>query len=363
MINYFIDLNIGNFFYQKEHPMKPIRITMVHDLVFSYGLYKYLKYEYSRKMTKHEFLNFHRGNMIDNLVYKTNDSEIENQKLRNLNEDCPIFQGVMEYCQIYTGASISAASNIINKKCKIAINWAGGLHHAKRSQLSGFCYVNDIVLLILELLKYFTKIFYIDIDIHHGDGVEDAFFLSNRVFSLSFHYHDKNYFPGTGSVNNHGYGYGKYYSINVPLKAGIDDNSFEFLFKPIVNEIIETFRPNVLILQCGADSLLGDKLGVFNLSITAHGKCIDFVKNFCLPMILLGGGGYNKKNVAHCWTLETSIILNKKISLDIPYNTFWEFFYPNKFKSKPAKLIVNKNSKKNLDKIKEKILFNIKKLI
>nr|UXY87568.1 histone deacetylase [Cryptomonas curvata] len=362
MIDYFIDLNIGDFLYQNEHPMKPIRITMVHDLVFSYGLYRYLKYHYSRKITKQEFLNFHKVRIIDNLFYKTNYSENEYKHIRTFKEDCPIFQGIMEYCQIYTGASISAASKIINQKSKIAVNWAGGLHHAKPSELSGFCYINDIVLLILELLKYFSKVFYIDIDIHHGDGVEEAFYLSNRVFSLSFHYHDKNFFPGTGNVYNQGYAFGKYCSINVPLKAGIDDNSFEFLFKPIVKEIIETFRPNVLVFQCGADSLLGDKLGAFNLSITAHGKCVTFVKNFHLPIILLGGGGYNKKNVAHCWTLETSILLNKKISLDIPYNSFWEFFYPNKFKLKPAKFFVNKNSKKNLNAIKEKILFNIKKI-
>ena len=362
MVDYFIDLNVGDFFYQKEHPMKPIRITMVHDLVFSYGLYKYLKFEYSRKISKQEILNFHNVSVIDNLIYKNNDLEFKNQRIKKLKEDCPIFQGVMEYCQMYTGASISTASRLIYHKSKIAINWAGGLHHAKRSELSGFCYVNDIVLLILELLKYFSKVFYIDIDIHHGDGVEEAFYLSNRVFSLSFHYHDKKYFPGTGSIFNQGYASGKYYSINVPLKAGIDDISFDFLFKPIVKEIIERFGPNVLVLQCGADSLLGDKLGVFNLSINAHGKCVDFVKKFCLPIVLLGGGGYNKKNIAHCWTLETSILLDKKISLDIPYNSFWEFFYPNKYKLKPAKLIVNKNSKKHLDAIKEKILFNIKKL-
>ena len=239
MVYYFVDFNIGDFLYEKEHPMKPIRITMVHDLVFSYGLCKYLKYNYLKKVTKQELLNFHTASGIDNLLYKLKDSDIKNKKIKLHKEDCPIFQGVMEYCEMYTAASISSASKIINQKTKIAINWAGGLHHAKRSELSGFCYVNDIILLILELLRYFSKIFYIDIDIHHGDGVEEAFYLSDKVFSLSFHYYNKKFFPGTGNIYNKGYASGKYYSVNVPLKEGIDDDSFEFLFKPIVKEIIE----------------------------------------------------------------------------------------------------------------------------
>jgi acetoin utilization deacetylase AcuC-like enzyme len=363
MTSYFFDLNIGDFFYENDHPMKPIRINMVHDLVFSYGIHNYLKYNYPRKLTNQELLNFHKTVVIDNLFCKVSNQEIlKDQKNRINKQDCPIFMGVIEYCQLYAGASISAASDIINRKTDIAINWAGGLHHAKRSELSGFCYVNDIVLLILELLRYFSKIFYIDIDIHHGDGVEEAFYLSNRVFSLSFHSYDKIYFPGTGNISSKGYGVGKYYSANVPLKSGIDDDSFEFLFKPIVKEIIENFNPNVIVFQSGADSLLGDKLGLFNLSITAHGRCVKFVKDFSLPMIVLGGGGYSKKNVAHCWTLETSILVDKKISLEIPYNSYWEFFYPNINKIIPVKFRSNKNSKKNLDNIKEKILCNIKKI-
>jgi len=103
------------------------------------------------------------------------------------------------------------------------INWAGGLHHAKKSEASGFCYVNDSVLAILSLLEYFPRVLYIDIDVHHGDGVEDAFYNSNRVLTCSFHQYGEDFFPGTGNFDSLGEDEGKYYSINVPLRPGIND--------------------------------------------------------------------------------------------------------------------------------------------
>jgi histone deacetylase 1/2 len=99
-------------------------------------------------------------------------------------------------------------------------------------EASGFCYVNDIVLAILELLKYHNRVLYIDIDVHHGDGVEEAFYCTNRVMTVSFHQYG-DFFPGTGDVKDIGHGDGKYYSLNVPLNAGIDDETYFHLFKTV----------------------------------------------------------------------------------------------------------------------------------
>jgi hypothetical protein len=107
----------------------------------------------------------------------------------------------------------------------VAINWAGGLHHAKKFEASGFCYINDIVLGILELLKYHPRVLYLDIDIHHGDGVEEAFYTTDRVMTVSFHKYGDYFFPGTGDVKDVGVKGGKYYSVNVPLKDGINDET------------------------------------------------------------------------------------------------------------------------------------------
>lgn len=101
--------------------------------------------------------------------------------------DCPGFEGLYNFCQLAVGGSIDAADLIISGAADIAINWAGGFHHAKKIEASGFCYVNDIVICILELLKNYRRVLYLDIDVHHGDGVEEAFFNTNRVMTVSFH--------------------------------------------------------------------------------------------------------------------------------------------------------------------------------
>jgi len=131
-----------------------------------------------------------------------------------------------------TGATIDCARLISSMDADIAINWSGGLHHAKKLEASGFCYVNDIVLGILELLKTFNRVLYIDVDVHHGDGVEEAFFLTNRVMTLSYHRYG-DFFPGTGSITDLGEGDGKYYAVNVPMKKGIDDDNYLRVFKSV----------------------------------------------------------------------------------------------------------------------------------
>lgn len=114
----------------------------------------------------------------------------------------------------------------------IAINWAGGLHHAKKREASGFCYINDIVLAILELLRTYSRVLYIDIDCHHGDGVEEAFYTTDRVLTCSFHKFGE-YFPGTGTVSDIGMGKGLGYSLNVPLRDGLTDDGLKKVFVPV----------------------------------------------------------------------------------------------------------------------------------
>jgi histone deacetylase 1/2 len=120
----------------------------------------------------------------------------------NINEtgDCPSFAGLYEFCQLSCGGSIDAANLLMNNQSDICINWSGGLHHAKKCEASGFCYANDIVLAILEFLKFKSRALYIDVDVHHGDGVEEAFFLTDRVMTVSFHQYGEDFFPGTGAL-------------------------------------------------------------------------------------------------------------------------------------------------------------------
>ncbi|XP_014480105.1 PREDICTED: histone deacetylase Rpd3-like [Dinoponera quadriceps] len=277
-------------------------------------------------------------------------------------KDCPIFHNIFEYCQSFTGGTIAAATELNRQATDIAINWSGGMHHAKKKNASGFCYVNDIVLGILELLKHHFRVLYIDIDIHHGDGVEEAFYTTDRVMTVSFHKFG-DYFPGTGDLRDIGVNEGKYYAVNVPLNEGISDDNYEAVFVPVISKVMETFQPNAIVLQCGADSLAGDRLGCFNLSIRGHGKCVAFIKSYKLPLLLLGGGGYTINNVSRCWTYETSIVVEQELSNDLPYNEQFERFGPAYKLHYDTNIIIrDKNSSNDLEKIKQKIFENLRML-
>lgn len=130
--------------------------------------------------------------------------ESEDSMVRfNFGEDCPVFEGLYDFCRLYSTGSVLAARSLNKGESDIAINWAGGLHHAKKNEASGFCYINDCVLGILELLKRFERVLYLDIDIHHGDGVEEAFYTTPRVLTCSLHKFG-DYFPGTGCLSDVG---------------------------------------------------------------------------------------------------------------------------------------------------------------
>lgn len=178
--------------------------------------------------------------------------------------------------------------------------------------------------------RYYPRVLYIDIDIHHGDGVEQAFYSSNRVFTVSIHkYFHPVFFPGTGKWSDDGASHGKHFCLNIPLSDGIDDDSYTNLFREVIDATITAFNPSAIVLQCGADSLGCDKLGAFNLSIAAHGDCVRFVKNFNLPLLVLGGGGYTIHNVSRCWTYETSVLVGTEISNDLPSGPFLSYFHPD----------------------------------
>jgi histone deacetylase 1/2 len=235
------------------------------------------------------------------------------------------------------------------------INWAGGLHHAKKAEASGFCYVNDCVLAILELLKKHQRVLYIDIDIHHGDGVEEAFYCTNRVMTVSFHKYGE-YFPGTGDVLDIGYGEGKNYAVNFPLNDGMDDESYRSIFRPVIGKVMEMFAPGAVVLQCGADSLSGDRLGCFNLSLKGHADCVEYVKSIGVPVLLLGGGGYTLRNVPRCWTYETAVMLGEDIKDELPYNDYFEYFGPDHRLHLPVSNMENLNSPQYLEQTKIQIL-------
>lgn len=366
-ISYFYDEEIGNFYYDEGHPMKPIRVRMTHELVLALGLHNHLQVFRPRLATPTEMLKFHSQEYINFLSTTTpqNLPTNTNELIKfNIGDDCPLFENLFEYCQISAGGSICAAQRLNSGLCDIAINWAGGLHHAAKDHPSGFCYIADCVLGIIELLKYHPRVMYIDIDIHHGDGVEEAFYNSDRVLTCSFHKFAKDFFPGTGHVFDVGIDVGKYYSVNVPLQDGMTDEAYEGIFKPIIQHCIEWFKPGAILLQCGADSLVGDRLGFFNLSTHGHGECISYVKSFGIPLLVCGGGGYTKESVARCWAYETSLLCGVDVGNNLPETDYSPFLVkqcPNLHLT-PDSRIKNMNSPEYLAGIHRLIIENLRHL-
>ncbi|OQS54871.1 HDAC1 [Ecytonucleospora hepatopenaei] len=361
---YMHDDEIANYNYSKGHPMKPLRVSMTHSLVINYNLHDHMEIAKPWKASYENLLNFHTKDYINFLSNVSGDMSEELAKdltTFNVKDDCPVFSGLFDYCRSVAGASLMAAAKINTNEYQTVINWSGGLHHAKRSEASGFCYINDIVLCILELLKVHERVLYVDIDVHHGDGVEEAFYCSNRVMTCSFHKFG-DFFPGTGRMEDKGLEKGENFAVNVPLKDGIDDDSYEQIFVPVIQKIFEKFQPSAVILQCGADCLSGDKLGCFNLTEKGHGKCVEFVKSFNIPTILLGGGGYTIENVARAWAYDTGVALGINLDSDIPYNEFMDYYIPT-YKLKIPKLnIENKNTKTEIENILSNIFINLEKV-
>ncbi|POY71946.1 hypothetical protein BMF94_5029 [Rhodotorula taiwanensis] len=364
-VSYYFPKGVGEYHFGERHPMKPHRLTLTNHLVIGYGLHRQMDMYQPRPATKDELEMFHDEDYVDFLARVTPDNVRHFTSVLsrfNIGDDCPIFSDMYSYCQQYAGASLMAARKIVAGTTDIAINWTGGLHHAKKSEASGFCYVNDIVLAILELLRTHTRVLYIDIDIHHGDGVQEAFYNTNRVLTVSFHKYSPDFFPGTGHIDELGHALGKNFSLNVPLQDGIDNESYVALFKSIMEPTIQTYRPEAIVLQCGADSLGADRLGCFNLSIAAHGECVRFIKSFALPLIVLGGGGYTIKNVSRCWTYETAVLLGQEQDLPnaLPHTVYDDFFAPD-WKLHPElasgrNRLENCNSRESLERIRSGIL-------
>uniref|UniRef100_A0A8C5LL26 Histone deacetylase 1 n=1 Tax=Jaculus jaculus TaxID=51337 RepID=A0A8C5LL26_JACJA len=259
---------------------------MTHNLLLIYGLYRKMEIYRPHKANAEDMTKYHSDDDIKFLlsIRPDNMSEYSKQMQRfNVCEDCPVLDGLFEFCQLSTGGSVTNAVKLNKLQTDIAVNWAGGLHRAKKSEASGLCYVNDIVLAVLELLKYHQRVLYIDIDIHH-----EAFYTTDPVLTVSFHKYGES-IPGTGDHWDIGAGKGKYYALNYSLLDRIDEETSETIFKLVMSKVMDMFQPSAVVLQCGSDSLSGDPLGCLDLTTKGHAKCHKTFHfpglSFCLSFI------------------------------------------------------------------------------
>ena len=232
--------------------------------------------------------------------------------------DNPVFTGLWEWSQLHAGAYLQCAQLVSEGEARVAFNIAGGLHHAGASQASGFCYVNDPVLAIYHFVDKGKRVMYLDIDAHHGDGVQWAFYDDSRVLTVSFHQDGRTLFPGTGGLNEIGRGNGMGYSINVPMLPGTDDHVFWEGFSSVVPRLMAMFKPDVVVSQLGVDTFQDDPLAA--LELTTHGFCrvIAYLTQHAPAWVALGGGGYNASNVARAWALAWAIMNGADLSDELP---------------------------------------------
>ncbi len=313
--------DFAKYDYGPGHPLKPFRLKLTYELIKAYGLLSLPNATIveATPAKEEDLLLYHTGEYIDILKAANGGLEIPGQERYGLGfGDNPVFEGVFDWSRLVTGASLQAARLVDSGEVSIAFNISGGLHHALASRASGFCYINDPVIAISSLVKKGRRVAYVDIDAHHGDGVQEAFYRTDRVMTISLHESGNYLFPGTGFESETGEGEGRGYSVNVPMPPASDDELFVYAFNEIVPPLIERFRPDIVVGQLGVDSFLTDPLTDLNYTTNGFCEVVKKMKEFSPGLIALGGGGYEITNVARAWTLAWAIMNNVDIQNELP---------------------------------------------
>jgi acetoin utilization protein AcuC len=284
------------------HPFGPDRHGAFVREFESRGLHRRTQILEPRDASEAELLSFHTAAYVD-LV---RERSVSGQGLLDAG-DTPAFRGVYEAAAVVVGATLNAASAIMSGQCRRAFVPIAGLHHAGRDHAAGFCVFNDCGVAI-ELLRKesgLERIAYVDIDAHHGDGVFYAFEEDPGVIFADLHEDGRYLYPGTGSTTEVGKGAAEGTKLNVPMAPGSDDAAFADVW-PRVLAHVEKFEPQFIILQCGADSLEGDPITHLRYSAKTHGSAARELAQLADRLghgrvLALGGGGYNRHNLAQAW--------------------------------------------------------------
>lgn len=358
--------NFSKFEYGSTHPLKTFRLKLTFDLINAYGLLSLPDtiLIQAEPATEEDLLMFHAKGYIELLKILNNGRPKPIAELFGIGPgDNPIFEGMYDWSRLVAGASLQAASLVATGVVDIAFNIAGGLHHAMPTHASGFCYVNDPVIAIMSLIKKGFRVAYIDIDAHHGDGVQNAFYETNKVLTVSIHETGNLLFPHTGYEKEIGEGEGKGYTVNIPLPPGAGDDLFLRAFDEIIPPIIQGYQPDIVVSQLGVDSFYNDLLAHLNYTIKGFCEAVKKIKSFSKKWIALGGGGYNMANVARAWTLAWAIMNDAEIPDEIPQDYLERYskygFQNNKLRDGFMKEDIR--NKENMIEEVERVITYIKK--
>jgi len=311
----------GSYSYGDDHPFKPQRYHLAHDLLDAYGLLKLpaMEIRACHPVDDDLVLSFHDPLYIERLKEFSNSDEPRADFVFGLGDaDCPVFKGLYECAALGAGATCEAARLVVDEGFDIAFNLAGGWHHAHRGKAAGFSYLNDAVLAINWLVARGLRVVYLDIDAHHGDGVQEGFYDSDRVLTISLHESGIFFFPGTGSENDIGEGRGRGYSVNLPLVAHTDDALYMKAFDEVAYPLIAAFNPDVIVTQIGADTFRTDPLTSLEITTHSYSYIMRKLKALKIPWVALGGGGYDLVNTARAWTIAWAVMNGIKLDPHLP---------------------------------------------
>jgi len=311
----------GQFDYGPAHPLRMERLGLTWRLMEAYGLTSLPHAKLLAPEPAEEQLigGFHSHQYLEVLKAVSSGLHLPGVHRFGLGPgDNPIFPGLWEVARLVAGGSLLAAQLVADGEVARAFHFAGGLHHAMPDRASGFCYVNDAVLAILSLRERGWRVCYVDIDAHHGDGVQVAFYRDPNVLTISTHERGDRLFPGTGFVDEHGEGAGHGYSVNLPLEPYTDDEVYAQVFDAVIPPLIGAFKPDVVVAQLGIDSHHTDPLTHLSFSVQGFAHAVQRIVELSPRLVALGGGGYDLTNVARAWTAAWAVMNGVELGPELP---------------------------------------------
>jgi acetoin utilization protein AcuC len=328
MAPFFYASRLEQYQFSESHPLKPMRLRLMKELMEAYGLFgsslRLLEPSISDEQATAELLRVHTPHYLEIVQALSAGEPVMEMGRWGFSPwgDNPPFVGMWDAALAYVKATVEAAYAVRDGE-PLAFSMGGGLHHALPDRASGFCIFNDPALAIVILRERFERVAYLDIDLHHGDGVQWIFYRDPTVLTVSIHEGGRWLFPGTGFADELGEGEAWGTSINIPLAPETDDEIWWWAFQQVVSRAFERFQPDALVLQMGADPHYLDPLGHLNLTAQGWLRAVEWARSLGLPTVALGGGGYNLTTVPRMWTLAVATLVGVELSDETPAHFSW----------------------------------------
>ncbi|KUF17476.1 acetoin utilization protein AcuC [Streptomyces silvensis] len=325
------DEAVTGYDFGPQHPMDPVRLALTRSLIDAFGLDRDLDVVAAKRAGESTLGLVHREDYVRAVKAASADPASARGEYGLGTEDDPAFAGMHDVSALIAGQSVGAAEAVWRGEALHAVNFAGGLHHAMPGSASGFCVYNDAALAVARLLELGAeRVAYVDVDVHHGDGVQAAFWEDPRVLTISLHEHPRMLFPGTGWPEETGADAAAGSAANVALPAGTGDEGWVRAFHAVVPELLAAFRPQVLVTQHGADTHFEDPLAHLTVSLDAQRAvqiaCHELAHEYADGRwVALGGGGYAVVDVVpRSWTHLVAVAAGREIEPTTVLPEVWQ---------------------------------------